>query len=64
MLACRYVVDSVAYLQGLVSVGEVVPAAKQYRDRMLARVVVDALQVGERFAASASDCVHVGRCCH
>ena len=43
--ASRYVVDSVAYLQGLVSVGEVVPAAKQYRDRMLARVVVDALQV-------------------
>ncbi|GAB4817780.1 hypothetical protein N2152v2_004826 [Parachlorella kessleri] len=39
-----YVVDSVAYLQGLVSVGEVVPAARQYRDRMLARVVVDALQ--------------------
>lgn len=34
-----YIADSVGYLKGLVSVGEVVPASKQYRDRMLARVV-------------------------
>lgn len=40
-----YIVDSVAYLKGLVSAGEVVPAAKQYRDRILARLVADALQV-------------------
>ena len=33
-----------AYLAGLVSPAEVVPLARQQRDRMLGRVVADALQ--------------------
>lgn len=35
---------AVAYLKGLLTAGEVVPATRQYRDRMLGRVVADALQ--------------------
>jgi hypothetical protein len=44
---------AVAYLKGLLTAGEVVPAARQYRDRMLARVVVAALQ--RRVDAAAGD---------
>eukprot|EP00884_Botryococcus_braunii_P001705 jgi/Botrbrau1/11535/Bobra.0393s0014.1 len=36
--------ESVAYLNGLVSPSEMVPVARQQRDRMLARIVVPALQ--------------------
>ena len=53
-----------AYLKGLISVGEVVPAAKQYRDRLLVRVVVGALQVGGRWRWvlcrwAASPCLYI-----
>ncbi len=40
----RFVEDCVAYLAGLVSPAEVLPVARQQRDRMLSRVVADALQ--------------------
>jgi hypothetical protein len=43
----------VAYLKGLLTAGEVVPAARQCRDRMLARVVAPALQ--RRLDAAAGD---------
>ena len=37
--SCRsYIEDSVAYLRGLVSPAEVLPVARQQRDRMLSKV--------------------------
>ncbi|KAL4430682.1 hypothetical protein ABPG75_005938 [Micractinium tetrahymenae] len=39
-----HIVDTVAYLKGLLTAGEVVPATRQYRDRMLSRIVADCLQ--------------------
>eukprot|EP00887_Chlorella_sp_A99_P005321 scaffold1.g5321.t1 len=48
-----YIMDSVAYLKGLVTAGEVLPAAKQHRDRMLAAVVAPALQ--RRLDAAAAE---------
>ncbi len=35
---CSYIEDSVAYLRGLVSPAEVLPVARQQRDRMLSKV--------------------------
>ncbi len=46
---------AVAYLKGLLTAGEVVPATRQYRDRMLARIVVDALQKRVDAAAGQAD---------
>ena len=48
-----FITDSVAYLKGLVTAGEVLPAAKQHRDRMLGGVVAPALQ--RRVDAAAGD---------
>ncbi|KAL4432419.1 hypothetical protein ABPG77_001718 [Micractinium sp. CCAP 211/92] len=50
-----HIVDTVAYLKGLLTAGEVVPATRQYRDRMLARIVVDALQKRVDAAAGQAD---------
>ncbi|KAK9819680.1 hypothetical protein WJX72_001042 [[Myrmecia] bisecta] len=39
-----YIEDSISYLAGLVSPGEVLPVARQYRDRMLTKIMIETLE--------------------
>ena len=41
---CRWVKESSAYMAGLTGTSEVMAMVRQHRDRMLVRVMVDALQ--------------------
>ena len=55
---------AVAYLKGLLTPGEVPPAARQHRDRMLSRVVVTALQRKvDAAAGSFCCCCRCSSCC-
>eukprot|EP00879_Flechtneria_rotunda_P031208 GHRR01034071.1.p1 GENE.GHRR01034071.1~~GHRR01034071.1.p1 ORF type:complete len:165 (+),score=46.30 GHRR01034071.1:223-717(+) len=51
-LVRRFVSDSLAYLRGLLSAGELLPAVLQHRDRMLSKVVNDVLSAKARSIGS------------
>ncbi|KAF8067252.1 SEC15A [Scenedesmus sp. PABB004] len=52
-LVRRFVADSVAYLRGLTSPGELLPAVLHQRDRMMAKVLVEVLSSKARSVANA-----------